>query len=176
MAAWFNKWLLLTLLPSGLYINGIKEGENVHPIHVSVVEMNHNREDKALEITIKLFRDDFEKVLIKNNKTKVDLINPTDKAAMENLVNHYIYQHLRIKSDGKQLAIAGIGFEFDRSEDAVYSYFQVENLAIVKNIDCENTLMHDLFEDQQNIIHVMVGNERKSTKLNYPRSLASFSF
>ena len=176
MASWFNKWLVITFLPACLYINGNEAADFVHPLHMSVVEVNHNEQEKVVEITCKLFRDDFEKVLIKNNKTRVDLINPPNRSSMESLVNNYIYQHLRIKADGKQLQLAGIGFEFERDEDAVYAYFQVEKLNSVKNIQVTNNIMHDLFDDQQNIMHVIVRGERQSFKLDYPKTEASFTF
>ena len=36
--------------------------------------------------------------------------------------------------------------------------------------------MHDLFTDQINIMHVSVGGNRKSTKLDYPKTEAAFQF
>ena len=36
---------------------------NLHPIFVSVTEIEHNAKDKTLEISCKIFTDDFEKTL-----------------------------------------------------------------------------------------------------------------
>jgi hypothetical protein len=58
----------------------------------------------------------------------------------------------------------------------VYSYFQVDNTPSVKNITLTNTLMYDLFTDQINLMHVIVGGTRKSTKLDYPATSASVDF
>jgi hypothetical protein len=146
----------------------------VHPIHLSVTEINHNAGEKTLEISCKIFTDDFERVLAQNYKTKVDLTNPPDKAAMEKLVNDYVQKHLSIKADGKPVAFTALGFEKD--QDVVYSYFQVDNIASVKSIGLTNTLMYDLFEDQISLIHVTVGGKRKSGKLDYPAKETSFSF
>ncbi|HET9745383.1 MAG TPA: DUF6702 family protein [Chitinophagaceae bacterium] len=145
-----------------------------HPFHVSVVEINHNATDKTLEITCKIFTDDFEKVLAKNYQTKIDLINPPDKTAMDTVVKKYIVSHLSVSADGKPGNLVYIGFE--RDAEAVYSYVQAENISSVKKIDIVNRLMHDLFDDQINIIHVTVNGNRKSTKLDYPTSNASISF
>jgi hypothetical protein len=204
MAALFNKWLLISIMPACFYINGmmfslqstvntqqsaikgqqsLRSSRNfvlltshlpLHPFHVSVTEINHNAADKTLEVTCKIFRDDFEKILIQNYKTKVDLINPTDRAAMEKLVNDYVQKHLSIKGDGKLLQFTGLGYE--REDDAVYSYFQVNNINSVKKIELTNTILHDLFDDQLSIMHVTVGGNRKSGKLNYPAKQTSFEF
>ena len=121
MATWFNKWFFIFLIPAGIYMSGSLHeskhlcntepiGAKAHPLHVSVIEINHNATDKTLEISCKLFTDDFEKVLTQNYKTKVDLINPTDRPAMEKLVNDFIQKHLAIKADGKpvQLSLPGL--------------------------------------------------------------------
>ena len=157
-----------------------------HPFHVSVVEVNHNATDKTLEISCKIFTDDFEKVLTQNypltesrgqdaaHKTKVDLINPSNKAAMDTLVKKYITSHLSLSADGKPVKLLYIGFE--RENEAVYSYVQVDNISSVKKIDITNKLMYDLFTDQANIMHVIVEGKRKSKKLDYPETIAKFEF
>jgi hypothetical protein len=166
----------MAIIPASLYISGDYRRQETHPLHLSVVEINHNKEEKTLEVTCKIFRDDLEKVLAKNNKTKVDLINPANKAAMESLVNNYIFHHVRLHADGRLVPVTGIGFEYEKSEDAIYSYFQAENITSLKVLDCTNSILHELYEDQQNIIHVIVGGNRKSTKLDYPAVSASFNF
>jgi hypothetical protein len=183
MVSSVNKWLLFLLTGSLFSFNGtttynfsstpLREAGG-HPFHVSVVEINHNAADKTLEISCKIFTDDFEKVLTQNYKTKVDLINPPNKAAMDTLVKKYVFSHLSISIDGKPVKFSYVGFE--REAEAVYSYVQVDNIPFVKTVDISNKLMQDLFTDQINLMHVIVGGNRKSTKLDYPDTNASFSF
>ena len=190
MASAFNKWLGIMLIPAILSDSGNYTRQDsfsrppltrgLHPFHVSVVEVNHNAADKILEISCKIFTDDFEKVLAQNNpqdaahKTKVDLINPTDKAAMDTLVKKYIISHLSLSADGNPVKLSYIGFE--KENEAVYSYLQADNITSVKKIEITNNLMHDLFKDQLNLMHVIVGGNRKSTKLDYPETTAKFEF
>ena len=171
MASSFYKWLLVALLGIVLSSAGLP---GVHPFHVSVVEINHNATDKTLEISCKIFTDDFEKVLTQNYKTKVDLTNPADRKAMDSVVKKYIFSHLSVSVDGKPGALSYLGFE--KENEAVYSYVQIDNIASVKKIEVTNKLMHDMFTDQVNIIHVIVKGERKSTKLDYPATVAKVEF
>ena len=171
MASSFYKWLIVPVL--GILLSSATPGGS-HPFHVSVVEINHNASDKTLEVTCKIFTDDFEKVLAKNYNTKVDLINPADKKAMDTVVKKYIFSHLSVLADGKPGSLVYIGFE--RDAEAVYSYVQVENIVSPKKIDVVNKLMHDMFDDQVNIVHVIVNGNRKSTKLDYPNTNASIGF
>jgi hypothetical protein len=176
MAVSVYKWLFLSVFAIG----NPEIRTDYHPFHVSVVEINHNATDKTLEISCKIFTDDFEKALAQNypqetgKKLRVDLINPTDKKAMDTLVKKYILSHLSITVDGKALSFSYLGFEKDN--EAVFSYIQADHISSVKKIEITNKLMQDMFTDQINIVHVIVNGERKSTKLDYPKNVAEFNY
>ena len=69
MASILFKWLLI----GGLVFN---PSTTNHPIYVSVTEIEHNAKEKTLEISCKIFTDDFEKALKATYKTYVDLLKP----------------------------------------------------------------------------------------------------
>jgi hypothetical protein len=171
MAASVFKWLLLPL--AGILLASGKK-PMLHPLHVSVLEIEHNAADKTLEISCRIFTDDFEKILAKNYKAKTDLINPPNKAAMDTLIKKYILSHLSIKADGRLVGFHYLGFE--NETEAVYSYIEVEKITTVKKIEISTNIMHDMFDDQVNIIHTTVGGKRVSSKLDYPNKEAVFSF
>jgi hypothetical protein len=169
MASSVYKWLFLPLVC--LLLAGKPAP---HPFHVSVIEVNHNAADKTLEISCKIFTDDFEKILAKNYNTKVDLINPVDKAPMDTLVKKYILSHLSISANGKPVSLHFLGFENDK--EAAYGYIEVENVPVLNKINISTNMMYDQFEDQVNIMHVIVNGNRKSTKLNFPETEATIVF
>ena len=178
MAASLYKWFILScFLSSGkapqLGKNLSKIDSN-HPYYISVVEINHNAKDKTLEISCKIFTNDFEETLEKNYKTKVDLVNPADKAAMDKLVSDYIKKHLSLQVDSKAVNFSYVGFE--KEDEAVYSYFQVDNIANLKKLNVVNSILHDFSDQQINIVHCIVAGKRQSTKLDYPKTDASFQF
>ena len=43
---------------------------------------------------------------------------------------------------------------FERDNDAIYSYFEVDNIASVKKLEIINHIMHELFTDQINLMHI----------------------
>jgi hypothetical protein len=172
MAAYKYKWLLFLLLPLLSFQPAGRAAD--HPFFVSVVEVNHNAAEKSLEISVKIFTDDFEKTLGKKYNTKVDLTNPPDKAAMDKLVKDYISKNLSFKADGRALGYNYIGFE--QESEAVWSYFEITGVAAVKKIDIINSILHDLTDKQINIMHVTVGGVRKSNKLGHPDTQTSFQF
>jgi hypothetical protein len=169
------KWLLAAVCILLLSWVGSKQAPvKRHPLYISVVEINHNAQDKTLEISCKIFTNDFETTLEKNYKSKVDLINPKDKSSADRMVREYVLKHLSFKADGKAVNLSYLGYE--RQEEAIYSYYEVDSIASVKKVEVTNSILHDFSDQQINIIHCTVGGKRQSTKLDYPNTAASFTY
>lgn len=151
-----------------------EENARIHPFYVSVIQIQENMKERILEITCKIFTDDFEKDLRKDFNTHVDLLNPADKPAMEKLVNDYISAHLQISVDGKPSLLQYIGYEQD--EEAVECYFQVSDIMVNKTVAVSDNILFDYKPEQVNIVHVTVKGIRKSIQLTNPDSKASFDF
>ena len=145
-----------------------------HPIYVSVTEIEHNAKDKVVEVSCKLFTDDFEKALRTIYKRPVDLIHPKDKPAMDRLVDDYVRHHLKIIADGRDLQLKFLGYEL--IEEGIYSYYEVKNIEKVSSISIVNNLLYDFQPEQMGLMHITVGGNRKSTKLNYPEEKAVVQF
>lgn len=145
-----------------------------HPLHVSTTEINFNQKDKSLEVSCRIFSDDFESILSKNYKQKTDLVNPAIKVAMDDMIRKYINAHLQIKANGKPVAMKYIGFEIDH--EAANVYLEVEKISSLKTISISNTILYDLFDDQMSIVHLVKGQNRKSTKILYPNQNFTANF
>ncbi len=145
-----------------------------HPIFVSVTEIEHNAKEKSLEISCKIFTDDFEKTLRATYKTKVDLLDAKIKPAMDKLINDYIVKHLKIAVEGKITNLKYIGFE--RIEEGIYSYFEIENVNTPKKIVITNDLLYEYKKDQIGLMHISVGGKRQSKKITNPVKLVSLEF
>jgi hypothetical protein len=142
---------------------------------MSVTEIEHNAKEKSLEITCKLFTDDFEKTLrMANAKAKIDLYANKQDASMDKMVNIYISNHLKISVNGKPHVIQYIGYEI--IEEAANCYFEITDIPNVKTILIENDLLYEFKKEQFGIMHATVGGKTKSTKIANPSKKASFQF
>lgn len=155
---------LVTLFLVFVLFNAAKEHR--HPLHVSTTEVSFNSKDKTLEVSCRIFSDDFESILIKLYKQKTDLTNPAVKTQMDALVKKYLLAHLQLKANGKPVSMNYIGFEIDH--EATNIYFEVEKISTIKNIEVNSTILYDMFDDQMSIVHIVKGNVRKSSKILYP--------
>ncbi|HEV3326753.1 MAG TPA: DUF6702 family protein, partial [Puia sp.] len=75
---------------------------------------------------------------------------------------------------GKPVQLHFVGSE--NEEDGTWSYFQVNDVPTVKRIDAGNDLLYDSFAQQINIMHVTVGGQRQSTRLDCPMANATFQY
>ncbi|TEW69556.1 hypothetical protein E2R65_04520 [Mucilaginibacter phyllosphaerae] len=121
-----------------------------------------------------MFYDDLEHALEKDNKTPLDIVKPADKAQLNRFISEYVKKHLSIKADGKVLNLNYVGYEIQ--EDGAWVYFEVKGVSTVKKIDIHDELLNAMHAEQINMLHVTVGGQRKSTKLDAPDADTSFSF
>lgn len=145
----------------------------MHPYFISMTEIEHDKTNNQLEVSVRIFTDDLEKTIRETYKGKVDILNKEEKANSEKLIQQYINKHLIIKADGKVLNLKFDGFESE--EGSIWSYFEYDNITSIKNIEVTNTILYDYKEEQVNFIHVKSGGYDETTKLNYPDNYTLFT-
>jgi hypothetical protein len=130
-----------------------------HPIHVSASNIEFNKADNKFEVICSIFTDDFEAALAKDYHAKADLTKTEMHAAMDELVKKYIAQNLSISADNNTVKL---------NREYAEVYLESDKLPPVKKVDVTVSLLYNLFDDQINIVHVIVNGTRKSEKVNYP--------
>ena len=159
MVSSVNKWLKVTivilLVVTGAGFSPVSPntsfGPANHPLFISVTEMEYNTTEKALEISCKVFTDDFEKALAKANDASVDIYHPKDKTVLEKQIAAYISRHLLVKADGKPLSLEYVGYELE--EQSTWSYYQVSKLTPApKKVEVFSNLFYELYDKQINIL------------------------
>jgi hypothetical protein len=174
------KWpllLLLMLVFSGftpVHERRMDRLAPVHPFFVSVTEINHNANQATVEISCKLFIDDFENTLKDQYKSKVDLSEPKDRKQLEKLIFDYMQKHLQLKINGKAAALSFVGFETE--SESAWCYLEIKQVPQIKSLTISNDLLYESHSTQINIIHALVGGERKSTKLVNPEKQVGFEW
>jgi hypothetical protein len=146
----------------------------MHPIHVSTTSIEYNKQDNKVEVICTIFTDDFEAALVKQYSKKTDLNRADMHTAMDVLVKSYINSHLQLKTGTQAMKLNYVGFEINK--EATDVYFESDKTAVFKKIDIDDSLLYNLFDDQINIVHVIVNGVRKSEKLDYPNTKLSQEF
>ena len=142
------------------------QAREIHPYHVGSVEFNYNSKSKTFEISGKFFLDDLENALKEKYGNSVHFNDAKYKSQINELLTKYCADYLKLKVDNKFVKISYLGYEED--SESVNIYLESETINQPKKVETAVSLLYSFFEDQMNIVHIIVNGERKSSKLNYP--------
>jgi len=147
----------------------------LHPIHLSVSEINFSEKDKALQITSRIFLDDLE-TSIRNQRKQpdLDLLEPGSGLTTEQLISDYVMKRFSVKLDGKLQKLNFLGFE--REDPAVICYIEIENVKKFKTIEVRNEVIMETYDDQSNLVHVTYKGPVKSLRLMRDKSTDVLTF
>ncbi|NPA67446.1 MAG: hypothetical protein GXO50_02435, partial [Chlorobi bacterium] len=80
---------------------GFKNNETLHPVHFSVTNMEYNEQNKEFDISIKLFADDFEKIVNRNYNVVLNLGKENCLKNAGEYIDKYVKKHFIIIFDKK---------------------------------------------------------------------------
>jgi hypothetical protein len=145
-----------------------------HPFFISVIDIQHNAKEASIEISVRTFTDDLEKMINKEYHVQIDLNDPKQKSKADALVQQYIQKKLVLAANGAKVNLDYVGFEI-QSESA-WSYFEVKNMKQLKQLNVFCELLFGIDPQQINIFHVTSGGIRKSYELAAPKNSTQFIF
>ncbi len=149
-------WMAL-LLPFALLAD-------LHPMHVSVCEIEYDKHTKSLEISQQIFIDDLERTLQNSlGKNNLDLMEPGEELSTDELVENYIAEHVSFKVNGKEKDYVFIGYE--AVGEVLRFYLEIENIRRLKSLEVTNTVLLDEFDDQTNLVHLTYNGDVNSLRL-----------
>lgn len=155
--------LFFILLFSVFSLGSAKE---IHPYHVGSVEFNYNSKSETFEISGKFFLDDLENALKEKYGKAVHFNDAKYKSQINAYLIQYCEEYLKLKTDNKFLKIRYLGYEED--SESVNIYLESEKVIQPKKVETAVSFLYNLFDDQMNIVHIIVNGNRKSHRLNYP--------
>lgn len=137
-----------------------------HPYHVGSMEFDYNSKSKKFEITAKFFMDDLENALNKKYGKSIHFLETKSKSEINKQLENYSDEYVKLKSDNQFIKINFVGYEEDH--ESVNVYLESEHINMPKKVEVAVSFLYNLFDDQMNIIHIIVNGNRKSEKLIYP--------
>ncbi len=152
---YLKKSLFLLLLPLVAFTVA-------HKFYVSVTNISYSEKDQSLQITSRIFIDDFEAVLLERYGIESHLATDTESKQANEYIEKYLKTKFLMFIDGEQRQYNFLGKKYDN--DIMICYLEVPELDIdeVKSIEVQNELLTDLFDEQQNVVHFKIKGKKKS--------------
>ncbi len=130
-----------------------------HSYHASLTELRYNATGPQLEISIKVFTNDFEKALSKGQPKPLHLDAPDPQVGL--LTAAYLQQHLQFSAPGG--GVQPVQFLGSQPEkDAHWLYCKVQLLRPLRSLQIRNTVLLDVFADQSNVVNLEADGKKLS--------------
>jgi hypothetical protein len=131
-----------------------------HPFYISLTDMVYKADEQRLEIAQKIFWDDLEVAIAKKYNLKVDFLNTSDRAKLDDLVKPYLLAQNTIHINDQLIELNYLGHEIE--EDAAWFYFESAKVPRPSTVRIVNTILISEFPMQQNIVNFYVDQRPKS--------------
>lgn len=133
---------------------------HAHPFYISLTDMVYKADEQRLEIAQKIFWDDLEVALGKQNEITVDFLNTPDRSKLDDMVRDYLLEQNSIHINDQLITLDYLGHEIE--EDAAWFYFESTKVPRPSKVVIRNTILIGEFPTQQNIINFYVDQRPKS--------------
>ncbi|MAO16462.1 hypothetical protein LDL77_12990 [Flagellimonas marinaquae] len=138
---------------------------SAHKYYVSVTNIAYSKDDSAFQVTSRVFIDDLDKLLKERYDIEAKLATPKESKLADEYIEKYFRTKFAIELDGKPVQYNFLGKRYDN--DMVICYLEIPNVKLseTKSMTIQNEVLMDLFDDQQNIVHVKWNGNKKSFML-----------
>ncbi len=146
----------------------------VHKFYVSVTQIDYVPSKKRVEITSRIFIDDFNKVLEKKYNKKIYLGSNRQIEGATKLVESYLKEKIRVSINQKTYDLQFLGTEIDN--DVLICYLKVSFSEKITTFGIENSVLTEMFREQQNLVHTNINDEKSSFLLTNSETTAFQEF
>ncbi len=131
----------------------------LHPLHVSITNIDYDKDKQIVDVAIKLFPSDIEAAIFKNSGVNLLLNSENEYFNSDSLINEYISNNFKLSFDGKTIKKMKY-IKREKKQDALWFYFSFGNINC-NTVEIENTLLFDIFNDQKNLVIINYGGNEK---------------
>ncbi|HSD15200.1 MAG TPA: DUF6702 family protein [Flavobacterium sp.] len=135
----------------------------MHKFYVGVYQINYSDKKKEVQVTARLFIDDIEKALQTKYKKKLYLATPKEIAETNELLKSYLSEKMELTVNGKSKNLKFLGKETE--DNVLICYLTTPVSEKIKSMAINNSVLTEIYPEQQNIIHFNIYGNKKSLLL-----------
>ena len=137
----------------------------MHPVHVSLLNVDLDQKTGKIEIVFKFYSDDFERIIFNKYAIDLDITDKVDPGEKIDAINKYIDESFELSINGMKID----KWEYTGNqinEGAIWLYYTNLWPGEMQKISITNGVMMDLYEDQTNLVIVNWFDQQNGYRLN----------
>lgn len=153
--------------------------KDIHPLRLSLCEIEYLSDQQLLTVNLKLFLTDVnEAIVFDPNSTELAFCQPDEAPHANKLLLEYLNQFFHVKANGQpvDLKIKEKKLGGEGENTALWVYFDHKLQKPLVSMEVKNAVFTDLFFDQNNIVYVHAYGDSKSMMLNKKTSTHQLTF
>lgn len=137
-------------------------GSDLHTFYVSKCLVEYVEAEQTIQVTLHIFLDDLEQALQGEGGEKLHLTEASEKPEADRLLAAYLTKHFSIKTDRGTLSLSYLGKELSDDYAGLWCYLEAAEVSPPRMMEVENTILTELFEDQQNIVNIRYSDKQEA--------------
>jgi len=131
-----------------------------HKYYISSTKIEYKKERKTIQITMRFFIDDLQETINRTYSKDLELALPNEPEEIDSLINNYVSKKLDVIINSNKKAYSFLGKKYNNDE--IYLYLEIENVEFINTIEIKNSMLMEIFPDQQNIIKLYINDVKKT--------------
>ena len=160
------RWVSLVVLLTG--------SSWLHPVHVSVTNLDLDPVRGKVELSVKIFADDFQDLILHKYGVQLNIIEEEDPGDKIAAVNEYMQEALQLVFNGNETADLQF-VDAKLNEEAIWLFYKYEHQNKIRKVDIVNRVMLEKFRDQTNLMIVTYNNKQNGYRLDNKTTDLSFN-
>ena len=130
----------------------------IHPLHVTLTNIEYLQDKNKYEVTFKIFSDDFEAAITNLTGVKTNMGKENEIKDIETYMIKYINERFSIIFDNKKVDFEYISKRNNYEATWITIMFESKKGSVMK---IQNELLTDIYDDQKNLIIFKSDNLQK---------------
>lgn len=134
-----------------------------HKFYVGIYQINHDAKKKMIQVTARIFVDDINDALEKKFHKKTYIGEKNESTEDENLLKKYLSEKFLLKVNGEKKLLTFLSKEMENN--VLICYLNIREISKIKTLEVENSIITEIYDEQQNIIQANFNGEKKNLLL-----------
>ena len=131
-----------------------------HKHYISLTQIEYKPAEKALQITMRFFIDDLEKAVGSRFDKNLALATADEMKNADVYIERYLENKFIVWVNGTELAPNYLGKQYE--DDQVFFFLEVDKVEDIEIIEVQNSMLMEVYEEQQNYIKLRIGEVDKT--------------